>query len=248
MKTAPAYPGILVAIEGIDGAGKTLQVEMLTARLRAAGLEVIREKEPTNGHVGKMEAAISAGKRLSAADELQIFVDDRKQHVANVIAPALAAGKIVILDRYYFSNAAYQGSRGLDPEAILSLNEEFAPQPDLLVIIDTPVDEAMRRIERRGIARSMFEREASLERCRTVFRGIERSYGVKLDGLRTPEELHEAIVMRLDEGALFQRHCLKSGYLERCEPEWCVHRHEGTCTWVKRNTLRSVPRVDPVIR
>jgi dTMP kinase len=91
--------------------------------------------------------------RLSPEDELLYFLNDRRQHVEETIAPALAAGKVVILDRYYFSTMAYQGARGFDPVEIRRMNEEFAPVPDLLLILDLDVDTAHHRIGHRATAR-----------------------------------------------------------------------------------------------
>src|SRR5262245_60816806 len=127
--------GILVAIEGIDGAGKTTQAEMIEQRLATAGFEVIRAKEPTAGRYGQQLRDSATSGRLPPEQELELFLADRREHVVTTIQPALEAGKVVILDRYYFSMAAYQGARGMDPEAILAVNETFAPPPDLLVLL-----------------------------------------------------------------------------------------------------------------
>jgi dTMP kinase len=81
----------------------------------------------------------------------------------------LAAGKVVILDRYYFSMMAYQGIRGFDPQDIRRLNEEFAPRPDLLLILDLEVDAALQRIGVRGDTANEFEKKENLQRCREIF-------------------------------------------------------------------------------
>jgi dTMP kinase len=76
---------------------------------------------------------------------------------------------VVILDRYYFSTMAYQGSRGMDPAEIRRLNEAFAPVPDLLFILDLDVDTALSRIGGRGDTANEFEKHESLSKCREVF-------------------------------------------------------------------------------
>ncbi len=111
--------------------------------------------------------------RLSAEDELEHFLNDRREHVQEVIAPSLAAGKVVILDRYYFSTMAYQGARGFDPAEIRKKNEAFAPIPDLLLIMDLDVDAALARIGARGDTANEFEKRENLERCREIFLSLE---------------------------------------------------------------------------
>src|SRR5207253_402183 len=103
--------GILIAIEGIDGAGKTTQVARLCKALEAVGETVVRSKEPTNGPHGRRVRESAQNGRLDPHEELATFLDDRREHVATVIGPALGRGEIVILDRYFYSTIAYQGPR-----------------------------------------------------------------------------------------------------------------------------------------
>ena len=161
--------GLFIVIEGIDGTGKSTQVRCLGEWFVSRGREVVLSREPTDGPWGKKLRESAATGRLSPEDELQYFLKDRRQHVEELISPALAAGKIVILDRYYFSSMAYQGSRGFDPAEIRRLNEEFAPQPDLLLILDLDVDTAHQRIGHRGDSTNEFEKHESLTRCREIF-------------------------------------------------------------------------------
>ena len=161
--------GLFIVIEGIDGTGKSTQVRRLGEWFVSRGREVVLSREPTDGPWGKKLRESAATGRLSPEDELQYFLKDRRQHVEELIAPALAAGKVVILDRYYFSSMAYQGSRGFDPAEIRRLNEEFAPQPDLLLILDLDVDTAHQRIGHRGDSANEFEKHESLTRCREIF-------------------------------------------------------------------------------
>ena len=143
--------GILIAIEGIDGAGKTTQAAQLARRLEGAGFSVLTTKEPTDrSEHGRRIRASSIGGRLSLTDELHAFIEDRREHVHSLILPALAAGQIVIVDRYYFSSAAYQGARGGDVGRILLANESFAPAPDLLVHLVVDPSIGVARIRARG--------------------------------------------------------------------------------------------------
>jgi dTMP kinase len=162
-------PGLFIVLEGIDGTGKSTQARRLGEWFVSRGREVVISREPTDGPWGKKLRESAATGRLSPQDELQYFLNDRRQHVEEKISPALAAGKVVILDRYYFSTMAYQGARGFDPAEIRRMNEEFAPVPDLLLILDLDVDTAHDRIGHRGDSTNEFEKHESLTRCREIF-------------------------------------------------------------------------------
>ena len=93
---------------------------------------------------------------LTPEEELALFLKDRRENVARNIRPALRAGRIVVLDRYYFSTIAYQGAKGLDPERIRRLNERFAPKPDLVFILDLGAGDGLARIAGREGQRRAF--------------------------------------------------------------------------------------------
>ncbi len=191
-----------MAFEGIDGSGKTTQAKLLAEHLRALGLEVVTSKEPTHGAYGsKLRASKSSG-RMSADDELAHFINDRKEHVQNLIGPALARGAVVIIDRYYYSTVAYQGARGLDPKELLLANRAFAPKPDLLVLLDVEPQVGLDRIQRRGDRHDLFENVDQLTLARAIFLQLDEPHLLKLDGTRPPNEIHAAILARLYAGPL----------------------------------------------
>lgn len=161
--------GLLIVLEGIDGTGKSTQAKRLGEWFTSQGREVVLSREPTSGPWGAKVRETAATGRLSPEDELQYFLNDRLQHVEELIAPSLAAGKVVILDRYYFSTMAYQGARGFDPAEIRRRNEAFAPVPDLLLIMNLDVDTSLERIGARGDIANEFEKRENLERCREIF-------------------------------------------------------------------------------
>ena len=161
--------GLFIVIEGIDGTGKSTQVKRLGEWFESQGREVVLSREPTAGPWGKLARDSGSTGRVSPEEELQYFLNDRRQHVDELIAPSLAAGKVVILDRYYFSTMAYQGTRGFDPVEIRRKNEAFAPVPDLLLILDLDVDSALGRIGARGDIANEFEKRENLEKCRDIF-------------------------------------------------------------------------------
>lgn len=228
-------------IEGIDGAGKTTQAELVSACLDAIGIPVVRSKEPTDGPWGQRIRQSASTGRLAPSEELEAFIEDRKEHVAKTILPALELGKVVVVDRYYFSSAAYQGARGMDPEYILRENEKFAPQPDLLVILEVDAATGVRRVTNRGDVGNLFEREEDLQKSAKIFSELQRPYLYRIDGTRTREEITRDIITKLADGPLFQQLCNKSHYKDSCEPELCTFRISNTCNYIK--LLRSQPPI-----
>jgi len=191
--------GFLLAVEGIDGSGKTTQAERVARYCHENGLNYVVSKEPTKGKYGQLIRNSATLGRLSPEEEIDILLKDRREHVEQVIRPALEQEKVVILDRYYFSNAAYQGARGADPEIILSRNESFAPQPDLLVILDVSPQVGLQRIRERGDEPNKFEAIDSLERARAIFNEIDRPYKITING----EDLIDTVASCLTQA--FQR-------------------------------------------
>lgn len=187
--------GFLLVIEGIDGAGKTTQAEAVAEVLRARGLEVVRSHEPTDGPWGRRIRESAVTGRMSPEEEARAFMQDRREHVERVIRPALDEGKVVILDRYYFSTAAYQGARGLDPDRLLRENEAFAVEPHLLALIDLPAEVGLRRVGHRDGRANEFETLVQLQRSREIFLSLRKPCLVVIDGQRPPEEIRDEILV-----------------------------------------------------
>jgi len=181
--------GFLAVIEGIDGAGKSTIVPLLAAVAHAAGLESVLSREPTNGVWGRALRESARLGRLSLDEEIEFFRRDRQEHVSTVIQPALAAGKVVVLDRYYFSSAAYQGARGADPALIIRQNQEFAPAPDLILLLDLDVESALARVRGRGDAPDEFERKEALAAVRSIFLSLQSPGLVRIDAAREAGEV-----------------------------------------------------------
>ena len=190
--------GKLIVIEGIDGTGKSTQATLLAEALRAKGHDVVQSHEPTDGLWGKKLRESATTGRLSIDDELEYFLKDRQQHVEELITPTVQRGGIVILDRYYFSSMAYQGARGIDPTQIRRQNEAFAPQPDLLVILDLDVDVALKRIGVRDGEANEFEKKENLQFCRDLFLSLsEEPFVVVIDAQADIDSVHQAITAAL---------------------------------------------------
>ena len=191
-------PGKLIVIEGIDGTGKSTQATMLANYLRQQGHDVVQSFEPTNGPWGsKLRASATTG-RLTIEEELELFIKDRKQHVEELILPTMKRGGTVILDRYYFSTMAYQGARGIDPASIRETNEAFAPEPDVLLILDLPVDNALKRIGVRDGEANEFEQRESLQFCRDLFLSLQNEPFARLiDASKDIDTVHQQITENL---------------------------------------------------
>lgn len=145
-------PGLFVAFEGGDGGGKTTQIQRLTLWLRARGHVPLVTREPGGTAVGlAIRQLLLHGEDLSDRAEALLFAADRAHHVDTVIRPAVAAGQVVLTDRYLDSSVAYQGAgRALDPDEILALSLWAARgmRPDLTVLLD--VAPAQGRARREG--------------------------------------------------------------------------------------------------
>ncbi len=184
--------GLLIAFEGIDGAGKSTQIRRLAATLRESGKTVVTTAEPTTGPWGKKirESAISG--RMSPTDELAAFVADRRQHVEEVLAPALAKEQIVLIDRYFYSTVAYQGARGLTLGHCFEANA-FAPIPDILIVFDLDPKIGLERVQSRGEGADLFEKETELAAARKIFLEIEHPNRLTVDATETAEAIEAQI-------------------------------------------------------
>lgn len=183
--------GFLVAVEGIDGAGKSSVLRNLAQFGGQLGWEIVQSREPTLGPWGRRLRESAREGRLSLEEELDLFVKDRREHVEAVIAPGLARGAMVLLDRYYLSTAAYQGARGADPEAVLALNEAFAPQPHLALLLDLSPDVSLQRVRSRGVAPDAFETLEQLQAVRSIFTALDRPFIKTVDANRSAELVAE---------------------------------------------------------
>jgi len=192
-----ARRGFLLALEGVDGCGKSTQAGLLATALQARGLEVVLTCEPTDSSQGQQirEYFQGSSRYLSAKEELNLFMSDRREHVEEVIKPALDEGKLVITDRYYYSSVAYQGALGLDPDRILAQNEVLAPRPDLAVILTLPVAQALTRLSGTSPrARQVSEEPAYLEKVAAIYASLKGPHLRQVDASGTPEAVHAALL------------------------------------------------------
>ena len=194
--------GKFIVFEGIDGAGKSTQIQLLAVALRERGFDVVTSREPTDGPWGRKLRESATTGRMSAADELEYFIRDRTEHVATLIEPSLASGFWVIVDRYYYSTIAYQGVRGLDPKALRQQMESLFPKPDRVFVLDLDPATAVTRIQSgRGEAPNEFEKREELERIRGIFLSLDGPEMAVIDANRPASEVHQAILRALPGGS-----------------------------------------------
>jgi len=207
--------GKFITFEGLDGTGKSTQLRKLAAVVRAHGHRVIETREPGGTLTGEKIRKVlldSSTAGLSPLAEMALMFASRAQHIAEVIEPALAAGSIVLCDRFTDSTEAYQGSgRKLGSGAVLELHRVLCGnlQPDLTILLDSNAAASVGRARRRNQRASKsakhshdenrFEQEtrAFFARVREGFMSIAaRDHGrvVVVDARGTPGQTHQLIV------------------------------------------------------
>ncbi len=146
-----------ITFEGLDGTGKSTQLNALESYLRDRGRSCVVTRQPGGTPLGALirRVLLEVGEQpIAPPTELLLYLADRAQHVQDVILPALAAGKIVISDRYTDSTLAYQGyGRGIDLKLLRQLNEfaDRGVRPDLTFLLDCPVELGLSRTEQRHL-------------------------------------------------------------------------------------------------
>lgn len=156
------YPGLFIALEGGDGAGKTTQRTLLGEWIESLGAEVVLTREPGGTPLGQvLRDALLHGGHVDPRTEALLFATDRSHHVATVVRPALERGAVVVTDRYVESSMAYQGAaRNLGREDVLNLSMwgTYDLLPDLTILMD--LDPEVAAIRREGEKPDRLERES----------------------------------------------------------------------------------------
>ena len=174
--------GLFIVFEGLDGAGKTTQVERLKAKLESLGKTVVLTAEPTELPSGKALREVLGGKIKKSDCEISLmFTLDRIAHNIDKncgIERLLSEGACVICDRYYYSTLAYQGSL-VDYGWLKKMNTECPEirHPDLCIFLDLAPEESMRRISRRNESVEIYENAEMLARVRESFMRVVEDLG-----------------------------------------------------------------------
>ena len=187
--------GLFVVLEGIDGAGKSEQARRLAAWLRARDKHVVETREPTSGEWGQRYRAWARGESQAEPEEvLHFFSEDRREHVAQVIRPALERGAVVVCDRYVASTLAYQAAQGLERERVRKrMDAGCFPEPDLVLWLRLPVAQALARLGKSASER--FERAAFLARVDAEYAGLGLE---EVDASGPVDEVERAICSRVE--------------------------------------------------
>lgn len=200
--------GKFVTVEGIEGVGKSTNIDFLSSIIEAKGFTVLRTREPGGTPMAERirEMLLEHGEEpLPDIAELLLFFASRSLHISNTIRPALAAGQWVVCDRFTDASRAYQGhGRGLDLERINLLAEWVQEdlQPDLTLLLDAPVDLGMARAEKRGEADRLDSEDAGFyQRVRDGYLGLaaaEPQRFAVIDASRELAQVQAAIKLEIN--------------------------------------------------
>ncbi|HDQ99534.1 MAG TPA: dTMP kinase [candidate division WOR-3 bacterium] len=187
----------MLTFEGVEGSGKSTQVERLAVHLRGLGLSVLVSREPGGTDIGERIRAVLLDPDAAAMDgrtELFLYLASRNQHVREKLMPALRAGTVIILDRFSESSLAYQGGgRELGERVVSRLNKLATAglRPDLTILVDLPVEVGRRRKEGSRLDRLERERVEFHQRVRDSYIRLARRAPKRIrivDGTRPAEE------------------------------------------------------------
>jgi dTMP kinase len=208
--------GIFITFEGLDGCGKSTQLERLAAELRSEGIDVLTTREPGGTAIGERIRSIlldSATSGLTPMAELALMFASRAQQLEELIVPTLERGAWVLCDRFTDSSEAYQGGgRELGSQAVLDLHRVVCRNvwPDLTVLMDSEVEASVARARRRNLKKTDAANENRFEsEDRTFFERVHEAYRVIakrekqrvliLDARRPADVVHPQIVAAVRE-------------------------------------------------
>lgn len=189
--------GKLIVLEGIDGAGKSTIFKYLQKDKDFQFF--VFSFEPTQSTYGKKVRELLTKKESSSSVLLELFLEDRKEHVEKLILPSLQKGKNLLLDRYYLSTLAYQGEEDTLLE-LLKMNETFAPLPDLIIYFEISPELAYKRIMEREKDKTLFEKEEYLRKISKNYNLILPLFNyVALPAFRSEDDLLEEVKIVIKE-------------------------------------------------
>lgn len=194
--------GRFIVLEGIDGSGTTTQAARLVASLRSAGREVVGTREPSDGPLGAVLRQALTRRLVGLSDRALalLFAADRLDHLASLVEPALAEGKVVVSDRYVLSSLAYQGMR-MPLSWVEGLNAAARPA-DLTLYLAVDPRTAARRRQGRGGAAELFDADEVQRAVARAYARVVRKHAraqrvVRVDGRASPDEVAREIFSRV---------------------------------------------------
>ena len=186
-----AKRGAFIVIEGLDGSGKTTQARLLAEKLSRSH-RTVYTAEPSRGKIGTFirERCLYGEKRLTTTVEALLFAADRIEHVENEIKPAMAQGRLVICDRYFYSSLAYQGSSDLSIDWIAEINR-YALKPNFAVFIDVTPEKVLQRLSRR---KSVMENLETQRKVREIYlKYVAKGDLTRINGDKPLEEVRKEL-------------------------------------------------------
>lgn len=198
---------MFITFEGIDGVGKSTQLDLLERYLASKGHEVVRTLEPGGTELGQEIRHLLLHRKGDVAprSEALLYAADRAHHVATKIRPALEAGKVVLSDRYFDSSVAYQGAaRELNVDEVrdISIWAVGGLIPDLTILLDLPADVAMQRRNKTGVEPDRLEKERVdfFERARDEYlRRAGETRFLIVDAALSVDEIHQKVLERVQQ-------------------------------------------------
>ncbi len=188
--------GFFIAIEGIDGSGKTTHSRRLVKWLSKHDVKSLYTREPTDGVIGRMLKKMARQKNIDSKVEALLFAADRLEHLDKTILPYVKKKYVVVSDRYVYSSLAYQTIAVGDPEWVREINK-FARKPDLTILLDVEPRVGLSRIKRH---KTRFEKEDFLEKVRQEYLRLAEEDGLKIiDASKNVEEVFHEIISVIKE-------------------------------------------------
>ncbi len=197
--------GLFISFEGCDGCGKTTALEQVKSKLNALGLFPLFTREPGGSKISEQIRKIILDRNNTEEDiktEALLYAASRRQHLVDIVLPALEKGETVISDRYLDSSLAYQGyARGIGIDEVMKINE-FAIDgiyPDITFFLDLSVEEGLKRMSGRERDADRLDKEAQTFHQK-VYEGYQivnerfKDRVIKIDASRTPDEISDEIV------------------------------------------------------
>ncbi|MEW6560183.1 MAG: dTMP kinase [Pseudomonadota bacterium] len=200
----PYRPGMFVSLEGIDGAGKSTQLQAVVDVLRAAGRQVVLTREPGGTEIGEQIRELLLHQTMHPATEALLMFAARQEHVLRVIEPSLLGGADVVCDRFTAATLAYQGGgKGVPAERLEALARWVHPGllPDVIVLIDVPPEVAAQRLAQTR-QRDRFEQESVDFFARVRANYLQQAAAspdrwLVVDGTQSPEAVQGIITQHL---------------------------------------------------
>lgn len=197
--------GLLIVFDGLDGSGKGTMVHEAKKFLLSKGIpeeRIFTTAEPTHGYYGKKVRELlqsTVNPDVNARQFLDLYAEDRKEHIGNEILPALNTGKIILCDRYKYSTFVYQNLQGIPLEKISEIHKGM-PVPDIAFVLDLPVEGALKRINRRKKL-DTFEKKEFMEKVRDGFLNLKKIFPdeeiIIVDASQSIAQVKQEITKRL---------------------------------------------------